>query len=315
MKKIQEEHVNRERWLVSYADFITLLFAFFVVMYAISSVNEGKYRVLSKSLETAFQEPVRSIDPEQIGEIIKFQKNVEEILDEELSDLPKFELLSEDMRTTLEGLIQEGLVVIKENKDWIEIEMKSDLLFRSGSASLPSKGIDAIRQVANIFKNFENPITVEGYTDNRPIYNDLFFSNWELSANRAAAIAGVLVAQGIEAERVSAVAYGENFPIADNNTRAGRARNRRVVFLINKKDLRKEELKKASYQEKDKDGIVIRKEKQQQQAPAVPQETKSSIKMITKPDGSKEFVVEDVLVPIEETTETSEQLTDELSTQ
>lgn len=251
-RKRHEEHENHERWLVSYADFITLLFAFFVVMYAISSVNEGKYRVLSETLETVFTKPNRSADPIQIGELSRGEgprvasPGAPEVptFDIELPEIPQetepvkdnsiedIEQLNEQLSSALSVLIENDDVIIKQTDDWLEVEIKSNFLFGSGEARLASDAVPVIGQIADVLAPVANPIQVEGFTDNIPITTPRFPSNWELSASRAASVVNLMSRFGVEPERMSAIGYGEFKPIADNDTEIGRQKNRRVVLVI-----------------------------------------------------------------------------------
>jgi len=250
-RKKVEEHINHERWLVSYADFITLLFAFFVVMYSISSVNEGKYRVLSDSLEATFKDPKRSIDPIQIGELSpggttsggpsKTTPNsaIEILTMKTYTPPPPSEEMiqtineiSEKLHSTLEDMLENEDVTIKQGDDWLELEMKSNVLFYSGEARLEEKAIPIIGKVAEILRSSSNLVQVEGFTDNNPINTPRFPSNWELSAARAASVVNLLDRYGLNPERMSAIGYGEFKPVADNDTEAGRQKNRRVVLVV-----------------------------------------------------------------------------------
>jgi len=250
-KKI-EENANHERWLVSYADFITLLFAFFVVMYSISSVNDGKYRVLSDSLEASFTDRKRSEDPIQIGEVSRGQgeKTAEnlssanpaitiEIPIEIYTPPPVSEEtiqtineISSKLNNTLKDLIENDDVIIKQGEDWLELEMKSKVLFYSGEARLEKRAVPIIGKVADILRPSSNLIQVEGFTDNNPINTPRFPSNWELSAARAASVVHLLDRFGLNPDRMSAIGYGEFKPIADNQTEEGRQKNRRVVLVV-----------------------------------------------------------------------------------
>ncbi len=239
--------VNHERWLVSYADFITLLFAFFVVMYSVSQVSETKYRVLSDTLVSTFKFQSQTLNPIQVGQpsvssdpsVIESepQKNGEEPGDgpfERETDLPH---MAENLRQTLSDLIDKQLVDIKSNEYWLEITLSSNVLFPSGSAN-PNRDAQTIfAEIARHLSSTGNPIQVEGYTDDEPIRTDRFPSNWELSAARASAVVKLLQAAQIAPTRLSAVGYGEFQPIADNSTEAGRAQNRRVVLMVAKTSL------------------------------------------------------------------------------
>jgi len=248
-RKKEEEHINHERWLVSYADFITLLFAFFVVMYSISSVNEGKFRVLSDTLESVFTDPAKSIDPIQIGQLnrgVGTQSPEKDAVDStpnaiELPPTPPLPSedvvrtindLSNQLSSTLADLIASDDVSIKKGEDWLELEIKSRILFPSGESRLATDAIPIIGKVADILRSSANPIQVEGFTDNQPINTPRFPSNWELSAARAASVVHLLDRYGLPPARMSAIGYGEFKPIADNATEEGRQQNRRVVLVI-----------------------------------------------------------------------------------
>ncbi|EEF79506.1 flagellar motor protein MotD [Methylophaga thiooxydans] len=251
-RKKHEEHENHERWLVSYADFITLLFAFFVVMYSISSVNEGKYRVLSDTLEAVFSDPVRSKNPIQIGEISRGEGKLTaepgepEKADYKIdlpeiphrpppateNDIRTIKELTKQLSGALADMIETEDVIIKQGEDWLELEIKSRVLFESGEARLERAAVPVIGKIADILQTSANPIQVEGFTDNNPINTSRFPSNWELSAARAASVVHLLDRYGIQPDRMSAIGYGEYKPIADNATEEGRQKNRRVVLVV-----------------------------------------------------------------------------------
>jgi chemotaxis protein MotB len=269
-KKRIEEHENHERWLVSYADFITLLFAFFVVMYSISSVNEGKYRVLSDSMVAAFRDPARSLAPIQVGNPLRSASQSKSILDHNKQIMEIFKVplqresaqQAEDKKSQLEpqtmrdetgdeedideaaqqladsieaamaDLVDDGLIDVRRDKRWIEVEIKSSILFNSGSSELSAKSVPVLRKLAEKIQPLDNVIHVEGFTDNIPINNFEFISNWELSASRAASVVHLFTRLGIDPQRMAAIGYGEFRPIAGNDTAAGRAKNRRVVLVI-----------------------------------------------------------------------------------
>lgn len=243
-----EEPENHDRWLVSYADFITLLFAFFVVMYSISSVNDGKYRVLSETLESVFSQSTRSENPIQLGELSRGQGELTaapglpdfSVSDLELpelpaqppSDLTTIEALSTQLNSALATLIDDEDVIIRQVGDWLEVEIKSSFLFASGDARLSRAAVPVMGQIADVLSPVANPIQVEGFTDNQPISTARFPSNWELSAARAASVVNLMDRFGVDPRRMSAVGYGEYKPIADNDTEQGRQKNRRVVLVV-----------------------------------------------------------------------------------
>ena len=237
-----EEPENHERWLVSYADFITLLFAFFVVMYSISSVNEGKYKVLSQALVGVFSDPDRSVQPIPIGEerplttkpaqpLVSDSDQSEAALGEAVDPL---QAIADNVREAFGDLIRSDQLTVRGNELWIEIELKSSLLFGSGDAMPSDMAFSIVDKVAKILKPFDNPIHVEGFTDNLPISTAQYPTNWELSTARAASMVRMMAMEGIDPRRLAAVGYGEFQPVADNATADGRGRNRRVVLVISR---------------------------------------------------------------------------------
>lgn len=237
-KKYQEEHDNHERWLVSYADFMTLLFAFFVVMYAISSVNEGKYRVLSNSLTGAFGKTMTSSGniptlPESQAlkmerlPVVK-QKNHEPLRKER----DAMTRMARDILLVLEPLVREGMVRVTQTSRGVTIEINASVLFAPGEAKLTDDSNQALKAVASVLKDDNHEIQVEGYTDNIPISNPTFPSNWELSAVRASTVVRLFTENGVGDSRMTAVGQGSKSPVGSNETPEGRARNRRVTVTI-----------------------------------------------------------------------------------
>lgn len=246
-----EESDKSERWLISYADFITLLFAFFVVMYSISAVNKGQYKVLTESLDEAFHPEEKRLkdgvdgEPIQIGqsptvmmpiimdnptteEAIKRQQLSEEILQERRL----LKQVSENLEDDLAPYIEDDLVAVKRHDFWVELEMNSELLFRSGEAELSTKALPVIRKVAKVIQPLPNVVNIEGHTDNIPIDTVEYPSNWDLSSARATSMVRELIKNNIPPTRLSAVGYGEFHPVADNISEGGRFRNRRVVLVL-----------------------------------------------------------------------------------
>ena len=246
--KFIDESSSQERWLISYADFITLLFAFFVVMYSISSVNNSKYESLSEALDNAFSatDKVSRINtPIQVGPIpttikpiVLDNPNTEEILlerelsEEILKERRQLQLISEQFEDVLQPYIENDLIEVKRNDFWIELEMNSELLFLSGEAELSKKASPVIKKIAELVRLIPNVINIEGYTDSIPIETVEFPSNWDLSSARATTVVIELVRYGISPTRLSAVGYGKYHPVGDNKTRAGRFKNRRVVLVL-----------------------------------------------------------------------------------
>ena len=238
-----EEHENHERWLVSYADFITLLFAFFVVMYSISSINEGKYKIMSQALIGVFTDAERSTKVIPIGEerplsvrpaqpLIKDSEQVDAGLSQTSADPLK--TITDEVMQAFGDLIKSDQMTVRGNELWIEIELSSSLLFGSGDAMPSDVAFNLIEKVANIIKPFANPVHVEGFTDDQPIRTAQYPTNWELSSARAASIVRLLAMEGVNPARMASVGYGEFQPIASNTTQQGRAKNRRVVLVISR---------------------------------------------------------------------------------
>jgi chemotaxis protein MotB len=235
-KKYDEPHDNHDRWLVSYADFVTLLFAFFVVMYAISVVNEGKYRVLSDALGSAFGGrdaaaknekaqvqpvalPLASIIAHRHAEAARREKE-------------RLNMLAQQLSRTLAPLVKAGKVRVTQTGRGVSVEINASVLFDSGDARLNGDSVEALRAVAGLLKDDTHAIQVEGHTDNVPIANPLFPSNWELSATRASSVVRLFIDNGVAERRLTAVGHGANKPVASNNDAVGRARNRRVAVTI-----------------------------------------------------------------------------------
>ncbi|MFZ6848449.1 flagellar motor protein MotD [Undibacterium sp. RuRC25W] len=237
-RKYHEEPDNHERWLVSYADFITLLFAFFVVMYAISSLNEGKYRVLSNSLTGAFSnaKPISpALTTAATEDVVKLaplplvKQRASEGLRKERAKMTE---VAKDIMAVLEPLVREGKVRVTQTSRGVTIEINASLLFPTGEAKLSPDSIQALTAIASVLKIDTHAIQVEGYTDNIPIKNSIFPSNWELSAGRASTVARLLTENGVDENRVTAVGQGSKQPVDSNETPEGRARNRRVSVTV-----------------------------------------------------------------------------------
>lgn len=256
-KKKPEEHVNHERWMVSYADFITLLFAFFVMMYSISIVNTGKFKVLSESLTAAFTDPARSLEPIQVGDLVRAPAEMQDqsfadpqpkpirpvemrqmaklvdvdpvLLDKASKQLDEIQARVE---TAMSEMIDQGAITVQRSEYWIEIEMNSSVLFESGSSILYPRVVPILTQLGRVMIDFPNHVHVEGYTDTMPINTEMFPSNWELSGGRAATVVRLLEFTGVKPDRLAAIGYGEYYPVAENTNAEGRARNRRVVAVV-----------------------------------------------------------------------------------
>jgi chemotaxis protein MotB len=239
-RKREDEHDNHDRWMVSYADFITLLFAFFVVMYALSTVNEGKYRVLSDSMSIAFRNiqvntssPLMTpVMPPPIPAIQKpnAATKAQEVVKQKQRE--KMRNVAKDILEVMAPLIEQGKVRVLETSRGVTIEINDSILFSPGQALLQPALVKAMRAVADVLVPTDFPIIIEGHTDNVPINTPQFPSNWELSAVRATTVLRLFADSGVAAERLTAIGYADTRPVEPNLLADGRARNRRVTILI-----------------------------------------------------------------------------------
>lgn len=241
-KREEEEHENHERWLVSYADFITLLFAFFVVMYAISSVNEGKYRVLSDSITSAFRAMPGSstgatvvVSPNAPAPItIPVKRNLPNVKNDQVQTAKKEKLrnMAKELNQALAPLVAEGKVKVTEGALGITVDINASVLFAPAEARLDLVAQRALFAVAQVLAPTDFPVLVEGHTDNVPINTVLFPSNWELSTARAASVVRLFIEAGVDGRRLSAAGYADQRPVSDNASPEGRQKNRRVAITI-----------------------------------------------------------------------------------
>lgn len=238
-----EEHENHERWLVSYADFITLLFAFFVVMYAISQVNESKYRVLSNALVNAFQDNPRSetlLDTKTgAGTTGSLTIKPTVLIKEDPAKVAKrkaqeasMKSVATDLNKVMEPLVKDGKVRVTRSNRGIAVEINAAILFNPAEAKLNPQSIDVLTAVGQVLAGIPNQVQVEGFTDNVPISTAQYPSNWELSSARASSVIRVFRDQGVSGDRLVAMGHAENRAVAANDTVEGRSRNRRVTVMI-----------------------------------------------------------------------------------
>ncbi|HEV7608390.1 MAG TPA: flagellar motor protein MotD [Steroidobacteraceae bacterium] len=272
-KRKHEDHANHEAWAIPFGDLMCLLLAFFVVMYAISSINEGKFRVLSDSLQAAFRGSPKTLEPVQVGEktrgsgadiavSIVQQANIEgqprQMLEAvsvgqehgkglgpsrdngtgkgrdkvEVVVPPELAKVADEVEKSLALLVNAELVTVRRHSFWIEVEIRADILFPSGVATIAPSAVPALAALSKALAPFPNPIRVEGHTDNVPIKTAAFPSNWELSSARAATVVHLLANGGVAANRLSVIGLGEWHPIHPNDTAEGRNANRRVLLVI-----------------------------------------------------------------------------------
>ncbi len=260
------EHDNVERWLVSYADYMTLLFALFVVLYAMAMINEEPFETATESIGRAFQAneqqpknrghgddilPVNSSKTnkrlfgngilEDAGpELVAGEVTLSNVSDAQVGTT--LTSLETDLHEALYELVESGYAQLQIDGDWLEIELNSGLLFPSGSSSPTNAAKDILSVIYQVIADSSNYIRVRGYTDNQVIATEIFSSNWELSVFRATAILRVLEELTLNPARMAIEGYGQYYPNADNKTATGRAKNRRVVIAISKYGLEKANL-------------------------------------------------------------------------
>ncbi len=261
------EFENEERWLLTYADMLTLMFALFMVLYSISSVNISKYQSLQQSLKAAFSgsilsggkaiiqsgsESTKAHTPatSEVPSIVPLTPNIPKPRDTSATQITKAMLAASASQKEQEnfkkvqrelnsyakahGFGSEVQTVI--TRQGLVVHVLTDkLLFDSGSATLQPAGSPLLEEISHLLNvDQKHPITVEGNTDNQPIHSSQFPSNWELSTDRATTVVRYLIAHGVQDQRLSAAGSADLHPLASNFTAAGRARNRRVDIVLNR---------------------------------------------------------------------------------
>ena len=236
-KRIQQD--NHDRWMVSYADFITLLFAFFVVMYGISSVNEGKYKVFSVSVNKAFGTDganttggsIHLTEDEMFFKSLMDRRNAR-LLEKQQKLDGRIQKLKDTLNLKMAGFMKSGQMNVSQSNRGVTLDINASMLFKPGEAGLQANAVSTLKDIAKILVEEELAIEVEGHTDNVPISTAQFPSNWELSSARASSVVRLFIDQGIAANRLKATGYADNYPESSNDTPEGRARNRRVAVTV-----------------------------------------------------------------------------------
>ena len=251
-KKKHPEHVNHERWLVSYADFITLLFAFFVVLFASGQNDKRKQLQLAHSMQAAFDHngifdphsptPPLSDDPDAIPHAVPSPLSLPmpSVRAPEVNGIPET-AKGDHLRDVIHAQIEqrrlpEGVITIHPSPEGLVISLREAGFFASGSAEVQPDALSLLNSIAAALPN--QAMRIEGHTDDRPIHTVQFATNWELSTARAATITRLLIAEhAVSPDAISAAGYAEFRPVASNDTEQGRAENRRVdIVLIANKD-------------------------------------------------------------------------------
>lgn len=231
-----EEHENHERWLVSYADFITLLFAFFVVLYATSTRNEEKERRFEENVRAQFKLVGNMGGPrvgggENLGgaiDPIEFfkKKNVPSVeLEEYIDRLLKQKLTPEERKTAIGG--------IRHDNVGVRISLASSTFFNSGGVTLRQEALKSLAKIAEVLKSTPNKLIIEGHTDNTPVYANAYESNWELASLRATSVVKYLIKyHNVNPQKLAAISYADQKPLVPNTTEQNKALNRRIEILI-----------------------------------------------------------------------------------
>jgi chemotaxis protein MotB len=254
-RKKHASHANHERWLVSYADFITLLFAFFVVMFASSQVDKRKVGKIALAIQVAFQSmgifeasntraALAASEPMPFSNVQMVENAARtEALGRVVSSPtggpipagsnPAQSQMQAELERVLSHEINRGLVNVRRTREGLVISLQEVGFFDSGSATLRPGADEVLARIANILRNRPESLRVEGHTDDVPIHNANFASNWELSTARATRIVELLISRyGVSPWRLSAAGYAEYRPVATNTTPEGRALNRRVDIVV-----------------------------------------------------------------------------------
>lgn len=250
-----------DRWLISYADYMTLIFALFVVLYSAALVNKEQYRALIDGVSQAFVltnvpstsrleyrdgsllvgqdgrtllAPFTSQSKTSAASLIALEQGMQSQRDDDLQDGAVLAKLEEQLQSALAPLLQADVAHLKRDPHWLTLELNASLLFSSGSAFLGSNGAPLVSTLATYLKPLDNQIRVRGYTDNQAIDNEMYGSNWVLSGARAQALLAALISHGVSPWQLAFEGYGEFSPFADNNSEQGRRHNRKVVIAISK---------------------------------------------------------------------------------
>lgn len=230
------QHQNHERWIVSYADFVTLLFAFFVVMFATANADRGKAKVVAAAVKAAFNEGKASSVAQALADSKSSSEDTKRSAEQAeraaramLELMPEMKLLEKELKPEIER----GAVELHMEARGLAISFKQAAFFDSGSDSVKSSALPIVGTVGAALRKIPNLVRLEGHTDNTPIHTTRFVSNWDLSAARAIAVLSVLNERfNIQRERMSIGGYADVAPITANNDEDGKAKNRRVDVVI-----------------------------------------------------------------------------------
>ena len=219
-----EEHENQERWLLTYADLITLLLGLFVILYAMSKIDAGKYAEIAAALGGVFGSSAGKMPVTQ-GSHGVIQVPIP-IIPQERKELQK------EVEAALQQNLKSGLITLSTNERGLTVHVAEELGFASGSADPKADMFLVLDTLVAIFRRLPHDIRVEGHTDDVPINTPVFRSNWHLSVARAVNVAYYMVDEGLNPEKLSVAGYGEFHPLVPNTSESNRAKNRRVDIVI-----------------------------------------------------------------------------------
>ena len=227
-KEHHEEHVD-EAWLLPYSDMLTLLLALFIVMFAMGQTDAGKFKQMSQQFNIIFA-----------GGSGVMQQDGNSVIPMEVSPgQAEYDKMTEVKKMLEEEITKEGYsdkVKVELNSEGLEISIQDAVLFNTAEAEVKNNLSPLLVQISNLLQGLDNQVKVVGHTDNIPIKNDKFRSNWELSSMRAINVMNFIVSSGkISPDKVSIQAYGEYMPKFENTTEDGRAKNRRVEIIVVRK--------------------------------------------------------------------------------
>ena len=231
--------VSHERWLVSYADFITLMFAFFVVMFASARMDKAKMTQLTEAIQSGFQELGASAPakghPQMPGHTDAMARTpAAGPAQADANHKPEdFAAIQKQLEKLLSPEIKRSEVALRMESDGLIISLREIGFFDSGSAQIKPQAMGAVHRIAGFLRGRNCSLRIEGHTDNVPIHTASFASNWELSTARATVLVKLLIEEeGFAPERLSAAGYGEFHPVAENSSAAGQQLNRRVDIVV-----------------------------------------------------------------------------------
>ncbi len=245
-RRRKSEHANHERWLVSYADFITLLFAFFVVLYSASQVDQKKARQISQAIHVAFQQlgmfpagqggrPVESPGNHNNRSSQQFDGYSPLKLESMVQPFPgvRAQAIRRELEEALQRELQKNEVSVHASAEGVVLSLREVGFYDSGSAIVREEALPTLGRIAKVLDSYPNDIRIEGHTDNVPVHTPRYDSNWELSTTRATELVKRFIeAYGFSPQRLSAAGYAEFHPAASNATPQGRLQNRRVDLVV-----------------------------------------------------------------------------------